>query len=171
MNTGYSYEWINGQKPHLTKDGIRIICNTENFVPIVVPGLSTSSSSSLPSSTSMTPSRQDIDHPTSSSSSSISPPMTSSIVSSESVARHERGDPCSSEISEEQLLTKPTKNPKPKERGDPCHSDIPEWVQEFIENFADDRVPEYRDSHASSSHEPSLEPTPARSVDLGKHSV
>ena len=69
---GYSYEWINGQKPHLIKNGIRIICNTENFVPIVVPGLSTSSSSSLPSSTSMTPSRQEIDHPTSSSSSSTS---------------------------------------------------------------------------------------------------
>ena len=33
---GYSHEWINGQKPHLIKDGIRIICNTENFVPIVV---------------------------------------------------------------------------------------------------------------------------------------
>ena len=31
---GYSYEWINGQKPHLIKNGIRIICNTENFVPI-----------------------------------------------------------------------------------------------------------------------------------------
>ena len=36
---GYSYEWINGQKPHLIKNGIRIQCNTENFVPIVVPGL------------------------------------------------------------------------------------------------------------------------------------
>ena len=56
---GYSYEWINGQKPHLIKDGIRIICNTENFVPIVVPGLSTSSSSSSHPSTSMTPSRQE----------------------------------------------------------------------------------------------------------------
>ena len=42
---GYSYEWINGQKPHLIKNGIRIQCNTENFVPIVVPGLSASSSS------------------------------------------------------------------------------------------------------------------------------
>ena len=70
---GYSYEWITGQKPHLIKNGIQIQCNTENFVPIVVPGLSTSSSSSLPSSTSMTPSRQEIDHPTSSSSSSTSP--------------------------------------------------------------------------------------------------
>ena len=33
----------------------------------------------------------------------------------------------------------------------------------------DDRVPERRESHASSSHEPSLEPT--RSPDLGKHGV
>ena len=36
---GYSYEWINDQKPQLIKNGIRIICNAENFVPIVVPGL------------------------------------------------------------------------------------------------------------------------------------
>ena len=35
----------------------------------------------------------------------------------------------------------------------------------------DERVPEHRDSHASSSHEPSSEPTPAKSADLGKHSV
>ena len=28
----------------------------------------------------------------------------------------------------------------------------------------DDRVPERRDSHASSSHEPSLEPTPTRLI-------
>ena len=120
---GYSYDWINGQKPHLIKNGIRIQCNTENFVPIVVPGLSASSSSSFPSSTSMTPSKQDIDHPTSSSSSSTSPTMTVSSdsengakadmcgtdsdpasVSSSHVERKERFDP----------LTKPTKKPKPK---------------------------------------------------------
>ena len=35
----------------------------------------------------------------------------------------------------------------------------------------DYRVPEHRDSHASSSHESSLVPTLARSEDLGKHSV
>ena len=33
----------------------------------------------------------------------------------------------------------------------------------------DERVPERRDSHASSSHEVSLEPT--RCADLGEHSV
>ena len=67
---GYSYEWINGQKPHLIKDGIRIICNTENFVPIVVPGLSSSSSGS--SSTSKRPMKQE-SHSSSSSSSPSSP--------------------------------------------------------------------------------------------------
>ena len=81
---GYSYERTNGPKPHLIKNGFRIQCNTENFVPIVVPGLSPSSSSSFPSSTSMTPSRQEIDHPTSSSSSSTSPTTT---VSSDSETR------------------------------------------------------------------------------------
>ena len=39
---GYSYDRINGQKPHLIKNGSRILCNTDNFVPIVVPGLSSS---------------------------------------------------------------------------------------------------------------------------------
>ena len=78
---GYSYEWINGQKPHLIeKKGIRIQCNTENFVPIVVPGFSTSSSSRSHRSTSMTPSRQESHHPTSSSSSSSSPTTTASTV-------------------------------------------------------------------------------------------
>ena len=68
---GYSYEWIDGQKPHLIKDGIRIICNTENFVPIVVPGLTSSSSTS--SSTLWTPMKQESHSSSSSSSSSSSP--------------------------------------------------------------------------------------------------
>ena len=40
------------------------------------------------------------------------------------------------------------------ERCDPLYSDTPEWLQEFRENLVDDRVPERRDSYASSSHEP-----------------
>ena len=92
--------------------------------------------------------------------------MTSSTVSSDSVTRQARGDLCgmdhhpaivSSESVERQV------------RGDPYYSDIPEWLQDFRENLVDDRAPERRDSHASSSHELSLELT--RSVDLGKHSV
>ena len=172
MKTDILVNGSTAKKTHLIKNGIRIQCNTENFVPFVVPGLSASSSSSSLSSTSMTPSRQEIDHPTSSSSSSTSPTTTVSsdsetraredlsgidsqpaLVSSSHVERTERGDP----------LTKPTKNPKPTqknenhetERADPLCSDIPDWLQEFRENLVDDRVPERRDSHASSSHEPS----------------
>ena len=74
---GYSFEWINGQKPHLIKNGIRTQCNTENFVPIVAPGLSTSSSSGSHPSTSLTLSRQERHCPTSSSSSSSSPTTSS----------------------------------------------------------------------------------------------
>ena len=85
------------------------------------------------------------------------------IVSSESVDGQVRGDPYSSDTPEE-LLHKPTKIPKPNKnenheqvRGDPCCSDTPEWLQEFREHLVDDRVPEHRDSHASSLHELSLE--------------
>ena len=200
---GYSYEWINGQKPHLIKNGIRIQCNTENFVPIVVPGLSTSSSSSSHPSTSMTPSRHESHHPASSSSSSSSPTTTASsdcetrerqdqsgidsppvVVSSSNVEEMiERRDPLFA--AELGSAPKPTKNlilnkeETTIERGDPLFaakpaplsSEIPEWLQEFREHLVDESVPEHRDSHASSSHGSSLEPTSKRSEDLGKHSV
>ena len=122
------------------------------------PGLSSSSSSNFPSSTSMTPSRQEIDHPTSSPSSSTSPTTTVSSdseigaredlsgidsypvsVSSDHVERIERGDA---------LLTKPTKNPKPiktkitrkngktrfvqKYRNGCKNSDKISWIREFL---------------------------------------
>ena len=57
------------------------------------------------------------------------------------------------------------------ERGNPLESEIPEWLQEFKENLVDDEFPVHGDSHASSSHEDSLEPTTKRREDLGKHSV
>ena len=49
-------------------------------------------------------------------------------------------------------------------------SEIPEWLQEFREILVDVEVPERGDSHASSAHEVSLEPTFKRREDLGKHS-
>ena len=36
---GYSYEWVSGQKPHLSKQRKKILCKTENFIPLVVPGV------------------------------------------------------------------------------------------------------------------------------------
>ena len=141
---GYSYGWINGQQPHLIKDGIRIICNTENFVPIVVPGLSSSSSGS--SSTSKTPLKQERHHSTSSSSSS-----SSTTVSEVQIREREDGN--SSDISPVQVSnsvddrsgqpdeTQANKNPKTNkkettiERGNSLNSEIPEWLQELKGNF------------------------------------
>ena len=71
---------INGQKPHLIENWIRIQCNTENFVLLVVPGLSSSSSGS--SSTSRTSMTQE-SHSSSSSSSSSSSPTVGEIQARE----------------------------------------------------------------------------------------
>ena len=149
-DNGYSYEWINGQKPHLIKNGIRILCNTENFVPIVVPGLSSSSSGS--SSTSKTLSRQE-SHSSSSSSASSSSPTVSEIQI------REREDGINSDTSPVPVSTsvddrsgqpdetQANKNPKPNkkettiERGNSLNSEIPEWLQEFRENLVDDEIP------------------------------
>ena len=177
---GYSDEWINGQKPHLIKGGIRIICNTENFVPVVVPGLTSSSSAS--SSTSRTPTKQE-SHSSSSSSSSSSSPTVSEIQVGE------REDATNSDISpvpvsnslddgsgqpdktQANQIPKTNKKETTKERGNPLDSEIPEWLQKFRENLVDDEIPLQGGSHASSSHEVSLEPTTKRREDLGKHSV
>ena len=177
---GYSYEWINGQKPHLIKNGIRIISNTENFVPIVVPGLSSSSSGS--SSTSRTPVKQE-SHSSSSSSSSSSSPTVGEIQV------REREDATNSDISpvpvsklfddgsgqpegtQANKIQKPNKKETTIERGNPLDSEIPEWLQEFRDNLVDDEIPFQGSSHSSSSHEVSLEPTMKRREDLGKHSV
>ena len=130
---GYSFEWINGQKPHLIKNGIRISFNTEKFVPIVVPGLSNSSSGS-DSPTSRTLSRQGSHYSTSSSSSS------SSLTVSE-IQTREREDRIESDISPVTVSTtvdersgrpdidQANENPKtnkkePKrEQGDPLFTD------------------------------------------------
>ena len=126
------------------KTGIRIQCNTENFVPVVVPGLSASSSSNFLSS-------QEIDHPTSSLSSSTSPTTT---VSSDSETRA-REDLSGIDSYPESVLSEHVER---KEQGDPLCSDIQNgctnsekisWMMEILK---------CRDSHASSSHEPSLEP-------------
>ena len=176
---GYSYEWINGQKPHLIKNGIRIPCNTENFVPIVVPGLSSSSSAS--SSTSKTPSRQE-SHSSSSSSASSSSPTASEIQIREREDRidispvpvSELVDDRSGRLDETQAskIRKPNTKETTIERRNPCDvSEIPEWLQEFRENLVDDEIPLQGGSHASSSHEVSLEPIFKRREDLGKHSA
>ena len=48
---GYTFEWPSGCEPRPTQNGKQTFCKTENFVPLVVPGLS-SSSTTTSSSTS-----------------------------------------------------------------------------------------------------------------------
>ena len=180
MKTGIPTNGSVVKKPHLIKDGIRIICNTENFVPIVVPGLSSSSSGS--SSTSKTPSRQE-SHSSSSSSASSSSPTVSEIQ----IREREDGinsdtspvpvsnlvDDVSGQPEEIQAnkIPKPNKKETTIERRNLLDSEIPEWLQEFKGNLVDDEIPLQGGSRASSSHEASLEPTTKRREDLGKHSV
>ena len=172
---GYSHEWINGQKPHLIKDGIRIICNSENFVPIVVPGLSSSSSGS--SSTLRTPMKQE--SRSSSSSSSSSPTVGEIQVRETEDATHNDISPVPVSNLVDDGSRQPdgiqaNKNPKTNkkettvERGNSLNSEIREWLQEFRRNLVDDEIPLQEGSHASSSHEVSLEPTTKRREDLGK---
>ena len=109
-------------KNHISlKNGIRIPCNTENFVPIVVPGLSTSSSSGSYHSTSRTPSRQE-SHSSSSSSTSSSSPTVSEIQIREQEDRTESDiSPVTVSTPVDERSKRPdvdqaSKNPKPKKR-------------------------------------------------------
>ena len=128
----------------------------------MVPGLSSSSSGS--SSTSKTPLKQE------SHSSSSSSPAVSEIQI------REREDGINSDTPPVQLLTSvDDRSGQPDEttieRGNPLDSEIQEWLQEFRENLVDDEIPLQGGSHASSSHEVSLEPTKKRREDLCKHNV
>ena len=159
---------------------MRIPCNTENFVPIVFPGLSSSSSAS--SSISKTPSRQE-SHSSPSSSTSSCSPTVSEIQARE---REDAPDSDISPVSVSELVDDRTVKPVetqanqiPKQnkkettigRGNLCDDpEIPEWLQEFMENLVDDEISVHGDSH-SSSHEASSEPTFKRREHLGEHSV
>ena len=70
-------------------------------------------------------------------------------------------------IKPQNLMKKESK----KEQSESLCSEIPEWLQEFREILVDDEIPVHGDSHASSSHEVSLEPILKRREDLGEHSV
>ena len=97
--------------------------------------------------------------------SDISPVPVSELVDDSS------GRPDETQANE---IPKPNKKETTIERGNPLCSDdpeIPEWLQEFSENLVDDEITLQGGSHASSSHEASLEPTTKRREDLGKHNV
>ena len=161
---GYSYQWIKGQKPHLIKNGIRIECNTENFVPIVVPGLSTSSSSRSSSfnfnDTFKTGEAlfyiflklvffSKLQH-------QVTVRLEKDRIKVKVIPLQCLCPVVCRESNHEQGRQANQKTPKNKkketmiERGHPLFADsgrasseTPEWLQEFRENLVDDEVPEH----------------------------
>ena len=149
---GNTYHWTSGQKPHLIQNGRKINCNTTNYVPFVVPGVSTSSStSSSPTS------------PTSSSQDTVTTTEHPATERSESMSVEVQGN-----LSHEPTETEnPHKNDDEELQSDQLQ-DVPDWLQEFRHGLVDESVPEHRDA-SSSSHELPLEPR-AKVVSC-KHSI
>ena len=124
---GYFYEWVSGQKPRLTKDGKTIICKTDNFVRLVVPGLSTSLS-------------QD---------SLRKPPASSSSSSSVS----ERSDALASRrlVLFPKILNQ-NKKRDDRKKSDDRVADLPEWLQECKENLKETEL--HASAHSSPESDP-----------------
>ena len=119
---GFSDHWTSGQKPHLTKKGKTINCNIANYIPFIVPGLSTSSSASSSPVSSTSPSQDTVI--------STENPATerSEIMSEESPGNPSRG-------SAETENT--NKNEDDEELRSELVQDVPEWPQDFKENLVD----------------------------------
>ena len=146
---GYSCEWTSGQKTTPYQRWQKIRCNTENHVPIVVPGVSTSSFSSTVS-TSPTSLTQD------STEDSTSSPATMR-------RRSTRGD---------QLLDFEQSEGDSKDT-DPIQGnslrELTEWLEDFKENPVDEGVSATRDTPESTSRESDSESP--RKVVSGRHRI
>ena len=150
---GYTYHWTSGQKPHLTKHGKRINCSIANYVPFVVPGLSTSSS------TSSSP-----DSSQSSSQDSVVGTENPATERSEILSEESQGNPSRGSAETENT----NKNEDDEELRSELLQDVPKWLQDFKENLVDKNVSPHQNS-SSSSHELPLEPR--TKVVPGKHSI
>ena len=147
---GYTYHWTSSQKPHLTKDGKRIHCNISNYVPFVVLGLSTSSSTAS-TPTSSTSSSQD-------SLFDISRYTENPVTErSGSTSEDLRGNPLHRSTETENT----NKNEGHEEVQSDLSHELPHWLQEFREILFDESSPleprgnpAPKDRHtSSSSHE------------------
>ena len=137
-------EWTSGQKPHLIKHGRKIPCNTKNFVPIVVPGLLTRSSSS------------------STSTSSTSGPQDS--MRDDSAPR-----PANTRRSKRRRALRDQwrdfqRNQKQK------ISDRQEWLEELTDTFVEEAASASSEAAASISREPLHQEPPIKAVS-GKPSI
>ena len=128
---GYSYGWICGQKPRLTKDEKSNICKTNIFVPLVVPGLSTNPESGSSGATlSQDPLRRKAEQAPRKLVQLASSSSSSSVV--------ERSD----ELASRRLVPSPEIQNLNKKRDDKKNSkdlltDLPYWLQDFKDNLKD----------------------------------
>ena len=120
---GYSYERVSGQEPRLTQSAKSIICKIDNFVPLVVPGLSVNSESS---SSSTTPSPESLGPEAS--------PASGNKAAASSCSDSVLGR--SDETSSGKLGQESSEN----DENDPL-ADMPFWVEDFTVNLIPTEVP------------------------------
>ena len=126
---GYTYHWISGhQKPHLITNGKSIDCNISNYEPLVVPGLSASSSSTTPSPTSPSSSSQDSVFDVNRCTENPVPERSGSM------SGELRGDP----LHETTETGNKNKNGASEEVQRDILHEVPDWLQEFRENLVDE---------------------------------
>ena len=142
----YSYEWVSGQEPRLTQKGKNITCKTDNFVPLVEPGLSSASGSS--SSSTSKPQDQ-------------SNNSTESESASSNPVKNRRDKPAAGN----RMQTVPDKpvagsrqhdTQDEKDTEDPTQ-EVPEWLQNFTANLEDleKHVPAHSSERENSDSEAS----------------
>ena len=126
---GYTYHSKSGQNLHLVKNGKRIDCNVSNYVPFVVPGTSTSSSSTTPSSASSPSSSQDTTSENRDSVSKNRDVEAPVPERRESTSGELLGDPLhdSTETKTQIKISKEVQR-------DTSH-ELPDWIQEFRWKF------------------------------------
>ena len=137
---GYSCDWINGQKPRLIKNGIRIQCNTENFVSWLQACQRVRLEDLIRQLRGHFQDRRVI----------VQHLLQARLQHVQWVILRLENERIELKVTSLQWLCQLRLM---KERRDPLYSEIPEWLQESKEKLVDDEIPEHGNSHASSSHE------------------
>ena len=123
---GCSHEWKNGETPQLTKDGRTITCTMDNFVPLVVPGLSSSASSSSASTS----------RPKDQSNSSCESETTSDPVTTRRPKRA-CGKPMQTNPDMQASGSRGLAHTEDETDKEDPTSGIPDWLQPFTSNLED----------------------------------
>ena len=119
---GCSHEWKNGETPRLTKNGKTITRKMYNFVPLVVPGLSSSSSSSSASTS----------RPKDQSNFSAESEISSDPVTTRS-AKHACGKPVQTNPDKRAWGNRGSAHKEDEMNEEDPTQGIPDWLQPFTE--------------------------------------